>query len=564
MTFTRLWLTWILVAAVWAPQAGAQQSTGSSTGSSTGGSTSTSGASSAFGSSTAPASTTTGSSLGTPPPSGPALLPSSTGAASSFGSGTPTGPAAPATAEMLGPVKPLDSGPTTFSISTGYGKAPEVFVSGEGRLSRPRFQTRVSASIGFDDNIFQTPTDGQDVPDTVIQQQVTAGTEAQIVLIPVRDARPQRIGVISPAPRQQQFRQVVIPGEDPQFEEIVIPGSPAPKRKASAISRETFSFDAQTATRRSVFTLDLNVNADYYWNRPGKKSEYNGSLAIRYLHRFTPRMQLTASVNASYLSQPDLTEINTPTNTGNGNYLLISSKFDLSYRWRPRFSTVASLSYNQLSFEEKQRQSGDYTNTTLGGELRYLWSPKVTAVIEGRYSQITYPNNPTLDSASYFGLLGVDLSLSRRASATVRVGEAIRTFEESGGKSSAPYLETTLNYQLSKASVLSWSNRFGFEEPPDPNTEVLTFRSGLTVTHVFGPRLRGSLSVYGIHRSSKNDVAETDLTDDTLDSSLGFYYTLTRKWNFSLNYTYTTVFYDPNDQSNYFRNRLFAGFDYNF
>lgn len=273
---------------------------------------------------------------------------------------------------MPGPVKPLDSGPTTFSISTGYGKAPEVFVSGEGRLSRPRFQTRVSASIGFDDNIFQTPTDGQDVPDTVIQQQVTAGTDAQIVLIPVRDTRPQRIGVISPAPRQQQFRQMIIPGEDPQFEEIVIPGSPAPKRKASAISRETFNFEAQTATRRSVFTLDLNVNADYYWNRPGKKSEYNGSLAIRYLHRFTPRMQLTASVNASYLSQPDLTEINTPTNTGNGNYLLISSKFDLSYRWRPRFSTVASLSYNQLSFEEKQRQSGDYTNTTLGGELRYL------------------------------------------------------------------------------------------------------------------------------------------------------------------------------------------------
>ncbi|MGB8170842.1 MAG: hypothetical protein WCF18_25275 [Chthoniobacteraceae bacterium] len=559
MISKRLWLTWLLLAITWAPGAGAQESTGGATG----GSSSPSGASPAPGSAPAP-SAAPGSGVGLPPTSGPAIVPSGSGAASSFGSGTPAGPAAPATSEIPGPAKPPDSGPTTFSISTGYGKAPELFVSGEGRLTRPKFLTKVSASIGFDDNIFQTPTDSKDIPDTVVRQQVTAGTAAQIVLVPVKDARPRRIGVIGPAPQGQQFRQVVIPGEDPQFEEIVIPGSSAPKRKASAISRETISFEAQTATRRTVFTLDMNVNADYYWNRKGKKSEYNGDLAIRYLHRFTPRLQLTGSLNVSYLSQPDLSQINTPTNTGNGNYLVLSSKFDLSYRWAPRFSTVASLSYNRLMFEEELRQFGDYSNTTLGLEMRYLWNPKFTGVIEGRWSQFAYPNSPTLDSKTYFGLIGVDWALSRRAAATVRVGESIRTFDEGGGKRSAPYLETTLNYQLSKASVLSWSNRFGFEEPPDANTEVLVFRSGLTVTHVFNPRLRGSLSVNAIHRNSKNDVVKTDTSEDTLDSGLSFYYTLTRKWTFNLNYNYTTVFFDPADENNYFRDRLFAGFDYAF
>lgn len=561
MISSRFWITCLLVAIACAPGAFAQQGTGSSSGgsTSTGSSSTPSGASSAFGSS-APSPP----SLGTPPPSGPAILPSGTGASSSFGSGTPTVPSTPSTGEGLGPVKPLDSGPTSFSISTGYGRAPEVFVSGEGRLSRPKYEARVSASIGFDDNIFQTPTDGEAIPDTVIEQQVTAGTEDQIVLIPVRNTRPQRIGVIGPAPQEQQYRQVVIPGEEPQFEEIVIPGSPKPERKASAISRESFRFEAQTATRRSVFTFDFNINADYYWNRPGKKAEYNGALAIRYLHRFSPRLQASASVNASYLSQPDLSQINTPTRTGNGNYLVINSKFDLSYRWKPRFSTVLSLSYDQLSYEEEIRQVSDYANITLGGELRFLWTPKLTAVLEGRYSRFSYPNSPTLDSSTYFALLGVDLSLSRRAAATVRVGQSIRTFEETGEKSSAPYLETTLNYQLSKSSVLSWNTRFGFEEPPDPNTEVLVLRSGLNVTQVFSPRLRGSLGVNAIHRSSTNDVTDTEAIENTLDSNLSFYYTLTRKWSFNLTYSYTTVFFDPNEQSNYFRNRIFAGFDYAF
>ena len=559
MTSPRLWFISLFSLAAWIAGALGQQTAGEAAGGASSGSSASPGASSAFGTGSSPAPSPAPA---TTPGESSAILPPGSGTGT--GSGAPAGSTSAADTATTGSVKPLDSGPTTFSISTGYGKAPEVYVSGEGRLTRPRFQTRLSASIGFDDNLFQTPTKAEGTPDRVIRQQVTAGTQAQVVLVPVKDTRPQRIGIITPTPRTQQFRQVIIPGEDPQFEDIVIPGTPKPKRQVSVFSRESLNFEAQSATRRSVFTFDLNLNTDYYWNRPGKKSEYNGDLAIRYLHRFTPRLQVSSSVNLSYLSQPDLSQVNTPTDTGAGNYLVTSGKLDLAYRWKPRFATVASLSYNQLSFEEKPRQIGDYASATFGMELRYLWSPKFTAVVEGRYSQITYPNNPTVDSSSYFGLIGVDWSLSRRATATVRVGEVIRTFADTGTKASSPYLETALNYQLGKASVLSWSNRFGFEEPPDQNTEVITFRSGLAVSHFFSPRLRGSLSINGIHRSSTNDVAQTDSSENTLDSGLSFYYTLTRKWNFSLSYSYTAVFFDPNDSSNYFRNRIFTGFDYAF
>jgi hypothetical protein len=551
MISPRHWLSCVLV--LWTAAAHAQESTGSS-GSATSGSSAgdSTGASSAFGSPTA-SPTNQGSS---PFGSGP-LSPPTPDSTTGFGT-TPSQPAA--TESLTGPVKPLDSGPAAFSISTGYGKAPEVFVSGEGRLARPKFETHVSASVGFDDNIFQTPTKAKAGPDTVFLQQVSEATPDQIVLIPI--AKRGIVNGIQPGP--QQYREVLVPGTPAEFEEVVIPGTPKPKRQSSAISRESLSFEAQTSTRRTLFTTDFNLNADYYWNRPSKKEEYNGSLAVRYLHRFSGRLQTTASLDVNYLSQPDLSQINTPTNAGNGNYLVTTGKTDLSYRWTPRFSTVGSLSYNRLDYEEKERQVGNYSGFTLGMELRYLWSPKLTVVLEGRYGWITYENSSAVDSSSYYALTGFDLALSRRTAMTLRVGESIRTFEESGKRSSAPYLETSLNYQLNKASVLSWNTRFGFEEPPDDNTEVLVLRSGLSISHFFSPRFRGSLNINGIHRSTSNDQADIDSTENDLQSGISLLYTLTRDWQLNLNYNYTAVFFEQNKDADYFRNSVYAGFDYSF
>ncbi len=85
----------------------------------------------------------------------------------------------------------------------------------------------------------------------------------------------------------------------------------------------------------------------------------------------------------------------------------------------------------------------------------------------------------------------------------------------------------------------------------------------MSVTHFFGPRLRGSLSINGIYRSSKDKAAHIDATEETLDSALSMLYTLTRQWSFNLSYNYTTVFFSPGS-GDYFRDRIFAELDYSF
>lgn len=527
----------------------AQQDTGGASGAA--GGTSGAGASSAFGTpsgtgaapgATQSPATLTGSGTTATPATGDA------GAASTFGAG-----ATPRRAEEA---------PSTFSVSTGYGRAPQVFVSGEGRLAKPRFETTFATSIGFDDNVFQTPTNGADIPEQVIVTEVQPAVPDQIVFVTVQPKPGPAFG-FRPVPNQPKQVPVVIKGSDAVFEEVVIPGVPAPKRRASAITRGTLTFNAQMASRRSLFTFDLNANADYYWNRPNDKSDYNGSLGLIYLHRLSPRMQFTAAVNAAYQSQPNYSQINTPTNSAAGEYLNVTSKFDLSYRWTPRFSTVTSLGYNRLIFVKQASQSGDYAETTFGTELRYLWSPRFTGVVEGRYSQILYENNSSRDADTYYALLGFDILVTRRAQGTVRLGASMRQFEESGKKATAPYLETTLVYQLAKASVLSWDGRFGFEEPPDANSEVLSLRSSVRVTHFFSPRLQGSLTLNAIQQVTSNDLTDDDTTRLTFDGTVSLRYTLTRHWTLNGYYTYTNVINDP-DELSFFRNRVFIGAEYQF
>ncbi len=530
-----------------------QQDTGSSSGAS-GGDTGA-GASSAFGSATPAKPSGTGAAPSTPStPSATgggaaATGDGATGAASTFGAG-----ATPRRAEEA---------PATFSVSPGFGRAPQVFVSGEGRLAKPRFETTVGTSIGFDDNIFQTPTHPQSIPQQVIVTEVQPAVPDQVVLVPEKQkSQPVRFG-IRPPPQQPKLVPTVIPGTPAVYDQVVIPGVPAPKRQASVINRATLSFNAQMASRRSLFTFDLNANADYYWNRPTDSMDYNGGISLIYLRRLTPRMQFTASINASYQSQPDYTQINTPTNNNQGEYLNLTTKFDLSYRWTPRFSTVTSLGYNRLLFVEQASQSGDYAETTVGTELRYLWSPRLTGVVEGRYSQIRYENDPALNAATYYALVGFDINVTRRATGTVRIGASMRQFDEGGSKSTAPYLETTLVYQLGKASVLSWDGRFGFEAPPDPNSELLSLRSSVRVTHFFSPRLQGSLSLNGIQRVTTSSTKAYDQTQVTLDSNVSLQYSLTRHWKLNGNYSYTNEIDDPSTTS-YFRNRLFIGAEYEF
>jgi hypothetical protein len=350
----------------------------------------------------------------------------------------------------------------------------------------------------------------------------------------------------------------------------------------------------QFANRRTLFTFDLGGGLDYYWNRPGKKQDYTGNLSMIYLRKLTGRAQFTATVNASYQSQPDFSQPNQPTSSNVGSYLTANAKADLSYRLTPRFSTVTSVSYNAVQYAESTQSADNYATTTFGLELRYLFSPRLTLLGEVRYSSDSHDNNAALDTTSYYALIGGELSLSRRFTVSLRVGEVVQEFSDSGSRDSAPYLEASLNYRITQQTILAWNARYGYEEAGAPNTRDLVARTGVQLTQIFTPRFQGVLSLNLLRTSltSTVDVADvvpaasndgtatsststnstastkthsvtTETVQDTVDASLGFYYTLDRHWSLNLTYSYTMAI-GPESTFDYYRQRVFLGAAYQF
>lgn len=574
---------WILAVSACGHVAAAEQNTGTtgSSGSGTSGQTPASllldspfsGSTTPPGSSTASPSFRTGA-ASTLPETVPATTPDATqgGAASAFGP------------NRTEPTEPTRAAPTTFSLPGLYGSGPVEFVAGQGRLARPRFRFTVSGSIGFDDNVFQTPTNARGVPDQTVKVLVSPETPDTTMEVVIPSGDP-----LIP----DRTTTVVVPGQKAKFRNERIPGVPAPERTSSLITRAQADWNIQFASRRDLFTFDFSGGAGYYWDRPGDKTDYTASLALIYLRKLTPRAQFTANINASYQRQPDYAQISGPSSNSGGEYLYANAKADLSYRLTPRFSTVTSVAYNAVHYLEQEQETGDFGETTFGTELRYLFSPRFTLLGEVRYSSSMHQADEARDTTTFYALLGGELRLSRRFVATLRVGEAIQTYEESGQSNSSPYVEGTLSYLLARGTALQWNLRYGYEESGSADSERLVARTGLSLTQIFSPRFQGALSlnllrsttttdsevavaqepsdvtigVDGLPVATTTDVRTRTVTaedvQDTIDATLSFQYVLTRRWSFNLSYSYTMVL-GPSELNDYYRQRVFFGAEYLF
>lgn len=469
---------------------------------------------------------------GTSDPTGAAAA--GTGAASTFGDGQPG-------------TKPEASSEPTFSVPGTYGKPAQQFTPGEGRLARPKFRYSASLALGYDDNVFQTPTNSPGVPARVVVVLDDPGTPSQVVVGIGPDGEPQT---------------VVAPGRAPTTRKVVIPGIPGQQRIGSFLNRGNASFDVQFASRKTLFTFDLNAGADVYWDRPGDRTDPRGSLSLMYLRRLTKRLQFTANVAAILQTQPDLSLINTSTQQG-GTYLNITSRANLSYRFSPRFSASGSLSFNALRYQETVQQFGDYNETILGTELRYLFSPRFTLLGQLRYGTINYVKTDTRDAATVYALIGGETTLSRRFTATLLMGASFRTFAEGDEPSTAPYLESTLSYQLARATLLQFNVHFGFEAPPDAQSELIALRTGLNLVHSFSPRLRGNVGLDYVRQTTTFSSSNAETVQNTIQLGLGLAYTLTRQWTLNANYSYIgqRSTFSAND---YFRNQTFVSAGYEF
>jgi hypothetical protein len=134
----------------------------------------------------------------------------------------------------------------------------------------------------------------------------------------------------------------------------------------------------------------------------------------------------------------------------------------------------------------------------------------------------------------------------------------------SSQESTSPYVESTLNYALGEKTSLTWTNRYGIEEPDVPGQpNRVTFRTGLEGKYSWTPRISSRIAMFYAHDDYGSALKSQGFTEDSIDVALSLRYALTRYLGVEVGYNHTEVLSDVSLRG-YSRNRFYAGADFSF
>ena len=327
---------------------------------------------------------------------------------------------------------------------------------------------------------------------------------------------------------------------------------------------------------RTQLSLTTGGGLTYYLDdiqgNNGDNYDANIYLSLAATHKATPRLTLAASVYASYQSQPDFS-LNVALNRQSGNFFYTSDKFSLAYLWTPRFSTVTSYTLGVVNYDSSTNGAfEDRVENTVGNEFRFLVLPTTSLIAEYRAMWINYDNNSVRDSMSNFALVGIDHSFSPRFNISLRGGAEFRNYDNAflnqNSNVTDPYFEGTLIYAASKWTSITWTNRYGLEEPDVVLSQRrTTYRTGLSVRHYFTAKFSTNLAFFYEHDNNDGFFSfltrSPAFTEESYDLVFSARYALTRNFALEAGYNFTDVESDIPLRS-YTRNRFWGGVNFSF
>ena len=440
----------------------------------------------------------------------------------------------------------LPAAPITFSLPGGYGNSSGLsFTLGEGRLAKPPITFTATVSTGYDNNIFSADANPKATPTPTPGP--TPPLEARLIGFRISPPTP-------PTPIYQFFRPKEIVPKVAKVQQLGVIASP--------VVTANVGIQIQKGTPRTVFTMDLSVGEDDYFNRPGNPTDYNGSFDLAMVHRISPRATLTLQSTAVYQDTPNFALINAPTNNGNGgNYLNGSVKGDLTYNWGSRLSTVTSAAINFNLLETNA--SNNLYQITYGTKFRYAVSARNSVDLELRQQQSVYPTNSSANGSSLYYLLGLDTIISSRLSNTLSAGLEVDSYS-GGGSQQIPYLETATTLALPRGGAFSWTNEFGSQATGNAAQTSTSYRTGLSLTQPLSTKLVATISIAYNHLLEKDATqAAGNYTQDQFQSSLGLSFNVTPRLSLSLTYNLIDLLTNQLNSS-YQRQQIYLGGTYTF
>ena len=290
----------------------------------------------------------------------------------------------------------------------------------------------------------------------------------------------------------------------------------------------------------------------------------NGNVTLSIAHNSSTRLSFYANVYAAYETEPDFKSDVGPENVRAQHFNTIDI-FAVTYYWLPRLSTVTSYTFQLVKYASASiAAEQDRTDSTFSETVQFSLTSRTKLVCDYRYQITDYDTAPN-DSTTHSLLGGIDHHLTEHLIVHARGGPSLRSLKNDGD-STTPYFEGSLEYIRSNHS-LNWTTSYGFEAPNEANQSIRkTFRTGLVLTYNLTSRLSSTTSVY-FHHDENQDSASSGTgsagSQDTLDLSLGFNYTINKRLALHANYSHTSQS-SLEATPGYSRNSYSAGVTYNY
>jgi hypothetical protein len=373
------------------------------------------------------------------------------------------------------------------------------------------------------------------------------------------EGNPSGAGVFSPTPLQ--IYASVSEGYDDNVNTV------SSNKQSSAFTSGNVILDYTFGDPRLQLVLNGGAGGTYYYQHLSSQDydiDLRGALGVTY--KASPRLTLGSTILATYATEPSF-QYAGGLNSRQGNYLYTTDKAFIAYAWARRFSTKTSYSFDAYNYDNNT--VGAFSNrvaNVFGNEFRFQLAPTTNLVAEYRYGIVSYENS-TLDSTTHYALGGIDHIFNPRLSATLRGGAEFRSYDNDGTRN-GPYAESGVTYALGRRTSVSWTTRYGIEEPDLPNAQSrTTFRTGLQTKFSMTSRIGAGLDVYYAHDDynlfNMGQVVTSAFSDDSFDADVSLRYGITRLLGVQAGYHFTNVTSDAALRE-YSRNRFSAGLNLTF
>ncbi len=289
---------------------------------------------------------------------------------------------------------------------------------------------------------------------------------------------------------------------------------------------------------------------------------YNARVAFNITSEISRRLKVSDNFYLTYEIEPDYA-IGASSGLRTGQYLYGYNNFSVAYAWTERFSTTTGYTVDGIKYMDDKLTSSyeDRLTHIISQQFSYKLNRTTSLTAEYRYGITNYQNQPSggisPDSRSHYVLVGVDQAWSPTLTGSARVGAQV--YESERTHSTAPYAEGSINYALSRKASVRWYGQVGFDGAElDQYDSRYTYRTGITGSEQVSQKLALNGGINYVHSSYKGNSNISDSSDNEVNLSAGFKYSIYQNVSLDANYSYSTISSDV-DLRDYNRHHVNVG-----